>query len=663
MLRGLGLMVASILFAAYSSTAYTLEWAVMCPGTTDLYPHDNTTDAAGNVYNAGRYTGTVDLDPSAGVSSFTANGFTDAFIQKLDNAGNFLWVINFTGGTWEQISSLTCDPSGNLYAFGYFNGTVDFDPGPAVFSLTSGGGYDLVLLKYSAAGNLVWAKSLGAAGNDEGLIISIDAGGNVYCGGLFSLTVDFDPGPGTNLLTAVGGQDVFIARFDPAGNLLWARSYGTPNNDNITGLDVNTGGDVIVTGSFSGSGDFNPDAGVQTLTAVAFSDIYFLKLNAFGNYLWCSSIGSPGFDYPNDVCFTSGNDLLVVGGFNNATDFDPGPGVNTLTPSSLDGYLLKLDAAGMFLWVKQFSGYSIIPGKVEVNPAGKIFLTGSFDGTVDFDPDLGVVSGVSGNTTYDAFVLRLDQTGAYEWHLDPEGTLNFDQIWTLSINPAGDVFFMGRFYGGTIDLLQGPGVMALTNTSPTSANGYFFKLDAGSPLPVSATPLTGNVRDGYAHLSWTTFWEVNNEGYWIYRSPDGIHWNEIGFVEGQGTIHQTCQYSFHDKNILTETTYYRYIQRDFNGQEYFSSIIALSPDVISGKVSPYVYPNPGPGECYINNIDVSTTPVSYRILNSQGGMVSSGAIHPQDGIPKVSIPGPDGNYFITLHMRGKNYQVAYLKRR
>lgn len=653
-------MLALILCGKQEVIAFYTQWALTCPASVDLYPHDNTTDATGNVYNTGRYVGTVDLDPSPGVLSFTASGFTDAFIQKLDPLGNVIWVANFTGGSWELISGLVVDPSGNLYAIGYFAGTVDFDPGPGVFSLSSVGGNDVVILKLSPAGSLIWAKSFGGIGNDEGLYIGCDLAGNVYLGGTYSGSIDFNPDVGVFNRSSAGGLDPYIVKLDAAGNFSWACDVGTPNSDYLYGMDVSATGDVVIVGSFSGSGDFNPNAGVYTLTAVAFTDIFIVKVNTSGIHQWTSTLGSAGFDGVNDVCFTTGGDVLLCGGFNTAIDFDPGPGVVLLSPSSLDGYLLRLNGSGGFLWVKQFNGFSLIPLKVEVNSSDDIFLIGSFKGTVDFDPGPSTVSVTSGNISQDSFVLGLNNTGDYEWHLDPEGNINFDQLMTFTVSSAGHLFFMGRFTQGTIDLIPGPGVMSVTNPTASAGNGFFFKLNAGSPLPVIASPLTGENVNGFANLTWSTFTEENNEGFIIQRKENNEPWKDIGFVEGHGNSHALIQYSYSDERRLTGTTYYRYVQRDFNGRLTPSSVIVL---VASDNTADHsgVYPNPGNGELNFDALPETDGERVLRVTNSIGELLILRKISAVANDSPVYIPGPPGMYLVTIETRKSVNHIRYLK--
>jgi hypothetical protein len=563
-----------LILTSTSSNAYTLEWANLCPGNSDFYPQDNVADVAGNVYNTGRYVGTVDLDPSAGVSSFTASGFTDAFIQKLDPAGNFLWVITFTGGSWEVFNSLCLDAVGNIYAFGHFGGTVDFDPGPGVFNLISSGGNDFVIAKFSPAGNLIWAKAIGGVSGEESVSVGSDALGNVYCCGTFGLSVDFDPGPGVSTYTSVGGADVCVFKLDAAGNFLWAASCGTNTSESIGGMDVENTGNIIITGSFSGTGDFNPNVGVSSLTAVAFSDIFFLKLNALGNYVWSSSIGSAGFDFSNDVCFSNGGEILIVGGFNNTIDFDPGPGSNILTAVGYNGFLLNLTSAGTFSWVRHFIGFSLIPSIIEVNQSGKIFITGAYKNTADFDPGPSVVTGTASNTLEDAFVLRLDINGFFESVLDPEGTVNFEQIMAMTISASGDAYFMGRLITGTIDLLMGPGIMSITNSTPASGNGFFFKLNAGSPLPVEWGSIAANPKSNSVELKWTTLSEKENDYFEIQRSYNGIEWEYVGKEKGNGNSNYRIDYQLIDFSPNNGIIYYRIRQVDFNGLSSLSKTVA-----------------------------------------------------------------------------------------
>ena len=140
---------------------------------------------------------------------------------------NFVWA-NQLGGTGSDIGySIASDASGNVYTTGYYSGTVDFDPGPGVFTLTSAGATnDIFVYKLNATGNLVWAKSLGGTGAEMGLSIAVDASGNVYTTGQFQGIADFDPGVGVVTFTSAGNYDIFVSKLDASGNYVWAKCFG-----------------------------------------------------------------------------------------------------------------------------------------------------------------------------------------------------------------------------------------------------------------------------------------------------------------------------------------------------------------------------------------------------------------------------------------------------
>src|SRR4030095_8964076 len=156
--------------------------------------------------------GTVDFDPGAGTYTLSSSGDEDIFISKSDELGNLIWAKKIGGGGLDHVNTMTLDESGDVYAAGEFNGTVDFDPGTGIHNLVSAGMEDAFILKLDSSGNFVWAKSIGSTDKDESFSIALDASGYVHVAGYFFGTVDFEPGTGTYNLTAAGGYDVFVLK-------------------------------------------------------------------------------------------------------------------------------------------------------------------------------------------------------------------------------------------------------------------------------------------------------------------------------------------------------------------------------------------------------------------------------------------------------------------
>jgi Secretion system C-terminal sorting domain len=157
----------------------------------------------------------ADFDPGPGIYNLTGNSNSkDAFIQKLDASGNFIWAKNVGSTLADQGCSINVDATGNVYTAGFFKSTGDFDPGPGVYNLTASGMDDIFFLKLDASGNFSWALKFGAGINDQGYASLTAVGGSVYASGFFGQTVDFDPGPGTWNLTSAGANDVFVIKLN-----------------------------------------------------------------------------------------------------------------------------------------------------------------------------------------------------------------------------------------------------------------------------------------------------------------------------------------------------------------------------------------------------------------------------------------------------------------
>jgi len=237
-------------------------------------------DAIGNVFLTGTFQGTTDFDPNAGTFNFVSAGSDDLFISKLDSSGTLVWAKQIGGSLSEWGASIIIDPFNDLYISGRFSGAVDFNPGFGVFGLTSFGGEDIFIAKLDTSGNFIWAKNMGGAFNDGSQSITTDLAGNVYCTGRFENTADFDPNSGVANITAVGFQDIFILGLDSGGNYLWAKNIGGTayNAGNSIALDLLN--NIYTTGYFSGTNDFNTDAGVYNLASTTGSyDIFVHKMN------------------------------------------------------------------------------------------------------------------------------------------------------------------------------------------------------------------------------------------------------------------------------------------------------------------------------------------------------------------------------------------------
>lgn len=406
------------------------------------------------------------------------------------NAQNpFQWVASAGSSTNDAGCSITYDASGNVYTAGYFSNTVDFDPGPGSFTLASAGNQDVFILKLDAAGNFLWAKSMGGIYTDWAQSIALDASGNIYLTGFFSDNADFDPGAGTFLLSAVGNLDVFVLKLDPAGNFLWAKGVGGSSDDLGKSIGLNAAGEVLVTGYYTATTDFDPGAGIYNLSPAGASDSFVLKLDAAGNFVWARSIGGTSDDQSNSIRLDNSGNVYTTGFFSGTADFDPGAGVYTMTGAGVwTIYVCKFDALGNFVWAKALAGAANSwnwASAVITDALGNVFTTGSFEGTVDFDPGAGSFSLTSAGSS-DAFMSKLDAAGNFVWAGRVGGTAG-DWAHSIDLDVSGNIHLNGKF-SGTADF--DPGVGAFNLTAFGFGDAFISKYDpAGNFL--SAVQLGG----------------------------------------------------------------------------------------------------------------------------------------------------------------------------
>ena len=282
-------------------------------------------------------------------------------------------------------------------------------------------------------GNFLWAKSFGGNGYSEGKSIALDISGNVYTTGVFSGTVDFDPGAGTTNFTSNGGNDVFVQKIDPQGNLLWVKCIGGSGPDKVESIIIDVFGSVYTTGSFIGTVDFDPNSGISTLTAQGnlTSDSYIQKLDSGGNFLWAKSFGGVGNDLGSSITVDLSGNIYTTGVFLGTVDFDPGAGTTNLTSNgNKDVFIQKMDSSGNFLWAESFGGSNSDDSySITVNALGDVYATGYFNDTVSFNPGAGT-TGITSNGSDDVFVLKMSQlnTGV--------NVNNFDHKLTVYPNPT-----------------------------------------------------------------------------------------------------------------------------------------------------------------------------------------------------------------------------------
>ncbi|MEO1652497.1 MAG: choice-of-anchor D domain-containing protein, partial [Bacteroidota bacterium] len=303
-------------------------------------------DANGNIFVGGFFEDDVDFDPGVGNTNRISEGGYDAFISKFDNNGNFLWVNNYGSFSNDVVEDLRVDDSGNIFMTGYFEATVDFDPGAGTLNLNSAGLEDIFLTQIDNNGNLIWANRLGGFDSDKATALALDQNNQVVIGGTFLDVVDFDPGAGTaNLSNMSGLEDFFFAKYTATGALVWAKSAGGVSIDEISGINIDAQNNIFLTGNFLSTADFDPSLNVANLTSAGSFDMFFAKYDPNGNYKWAYRMGGFNFDRELNICLDQQGNIYSTGFFNSNMDLIPGTGSQLEFSAGLgDLFVSKLNA-------------------------------------------------------------------------------------------------------------------------------------------------------------------------------------------------------------------------------------------------------------------------------------------------------------------------------
>jgi hypothetical protein len=360
---------AEVFLAKYNFDG-TVVWAKRAGGTADDFGNAIAADAAGNTYITGYFLST-NINFSGTI--LTNSGSADVFVAKYNSAGNLVWAQADGGSGYDVGNGIAVDAAGNSYVTGFFYSSI------ATFgniTLTNSGQNNVFIVKYDPAGNVLWANQAGGSSFDIGLAIAADATGNSYVtGNFFSPVAAFGP---VITLTNSGANDVFVAKYDTLGNAVWAKQVKGPSDDFGYGITVDGVSNSYVTGTFS-----SPIATFRTgvtLTNSGHNDIFVAKYDPAGTAVWAKGAIGTSDDYSYAIALDTATNLYLAGDFfsTNATF----GGIVLTNAGSHAIFAAKYNSAGTAIWAKQGGGTNAESAAgVAVDVVGNSYLAGYFTST------------------------------------------------------------------------------------------------------------------------------------------------------------------------------------------------------------------------------------------------------------------------------------------
>ena len=454
------LLVNSHLFCQTPNWA----WAKSAGGIDSDNGSRIETDLNGNVFVSGFFqSATIDFGNTTLTNS--SPGSNDYFLVKFDQDGNVIWAISAGGDLDDEIYGLSIDTGGNIIVTGRFNSSI-LPIGTT--TLVNSGIYDIFTVKYDPDGNVLWAKKSGGSLKDEGLSASTDLNNNIIVTGFFSSsTITFGS---SNLYTA-GGADMFIVKYDPNGNVLWAKSEGGTGIDYGTCASTDNSGNIFVTGFFASSSILFGSTLVNNSNQSC-TDVFLLKYDSNGNILWVKTAGGSNHEVGSSLETDNNGNVILVGYYISPTvAFGTTTLTNVGTASTNDGFVVKYNSNGQELWAKSIGGNnSDVIADITIDNIGNAYISGLFASSSLNTGNTSLLN-AGAVSTYDVFVVKYDSLGNDIWALS-EGDSSNESGNSLALNDVGDIFVTGRFQSSSINF----GATTLTNSGNNTEEMFVGKL-------------------------------------------------------------------------------------------------------------------------------------------------------------------------------------------
>lgn len=410
-------------------------FAWVTTGTPDK-SHGLALDKAGGVYITGSYGGKETLGTLA-----LNNGRTDqdVFVAKLTPKGSVVWAVT-AGGTGDDVGlDIKVDSSGHLLVTGTFQGKASFGG----TTVTAAGGDDIFVAKLDAKGKFIWVSSAGGTGPDSGRGVASSSSGHVLVTGEFSGTASF----GSKTLSSAGGSDMFAAKYDQSGKQVWAVRAGGKKAAYGSSVDMDAKGSAYVTGSFKDS--FT--CGANTLSATGLADLFVVKLDDIGRFLWAFAAGGTSYTVGNSIAVNPSGESHVTGWFGATKSGGTAKFGSTTLVAKASGDMLvaKLNSSGKVVWAVAAGGQNDDAGQdIVLDSSGNVYVTGVFNSPTG--AVVGPAAAQFGAATIKAkgnreiFVTKLNTQGVFKWAAAAGGVMK-DEGTGIDIDNAGGVHITGTY--------------------------------------------------------------------------------------------------------------------------------------------------------------------------------------------------------------------------
>lgn len=566
----------------------------------------------------------------------------NCFSQDLIKAG----VFGSYGA--DYIQGYSIDDRGDLLICGTFQNSIDlnFESGEQD-PMTAISKYDIYVAKYDIKGNYKWAIQLGGDPYEYNEVrdIATDKDGNIFITGFTDGWIDFDPSETTDSINEGAESMFYIAKYSPAGAYLWAHGFG---NDQLNGslkgwsIDVDpVDNNVVLCGVINGAIDFDPSAEEAILEPERHADFFLAKYSTEGEYLWAKVMTHPddyGYGTPLRVQIDADQNIYMGGYFAGVFDMDPSEAVHNISSEGdTNGFLSKYNKDGEHQWSMSlgaetddyFRNFRLLDGK--------IYIVGSFSGTVDFDQSEAKFELISAGEAngYDGFVAIYESDGTFHSAFSLEGKMVGEnksslEIQDIDLDRFGDIYLIGGFFG-TIDVDPSEGTTLLNSTGGISDYDMFLaKYDPDNNY----------------------LWAINAGGD---KQEQGFftHISRKGEVIAMGYYNDWCDFdpSSGEQRFKSNGSHDIYLAW------YFSYSTVGIDDFESSGEKVLLYPNPVQGSLILESEKLMDR---MEIYSTSGSLMHTQQIHQYRAIIDLPALIP-GSYILRLYQDGEVKHMKFIK--
>ncbi len=341
-----------------------------------------------------------------------------------------------------------------------------------------------VFNNYNFSQDYLWSVTYGTVSIETPSKFAVSSQGDIISTGYSDADIDLDPSAATSLFTNNGSRDLYIQKLNAQGDFVWGKYIGSTGQDVGNNIVVDNSDNIYVLGTYNGTVNFNPNGTGGTVTSNGNRDIFLLKLNSNGDFIWVKSIGANGDENAFSLKVDNNNNLYISGVFYNTVDFGLGtsPKLETSIGYS-DAFVLKLDNNGDYIWVNTYGNANQdYAGEILLSSTNEVYIAGGFANTVDFEygPGSTTLTSAGGFFGLDSYLLKLNTLGQFVWVKNTATSIGDVFVWQSKMDNMGNIYNIGSVENTTD--FDPSSTVNDASTSPTSSTSFIQKLDSDGNL-------------------------------------------------------------------------------------------------------------------------------------------------------------------------------------